>query len=121
MTDDERVKLADMRRLVFANLARGVAMQTVMETFHLSEKEATDIFRMVGERIGQYRFERKMPYADYKSIPGAMKNCAMLLHSLGKIGPIALTTDPKLKVREAAFGTGGQMMEALMDNRRNRT
>lgn len=99
---------SDVRRLVFANLAKGVPVKHVMEAFKLSEKEVLDIFDFVSKKIRSYRFERAEPFAACDTINAAMKNAAIVLLTLEKLN---LATDPKFsKVETAIFDPFAQGM-----------
>lgn len=96
MTEAERGRLAEVRRLIFQNLANRVPMASVMGAFRLSEKEVMDHFRFVARCITEYRFKRAMPLHQLHGVEDAALGRLVFFGTLAKIGPIALTSDHKL-------------------------
>lgn len=92
MSETDRVKLAEERKLIFANLVNGVPRQHVMETFQKSEHEVDAIYGFVATKVISYRFERGMPFVNCRSLDDAIRNKALVLHSLERVN---LQTDPK--------------------------
>ncbi len=99
MSETDRVKLAEERKLIFANLVNGVARTHVMEAFKKSDAEIDAIFGFVATKVISYRFERALPYVNCRSLDDAIRNRALVLHSLDRIN---LQTDAKFpKVQTA--------------------
>ncbi len=99
MSETDRVKLAEERKLIFANLVNGVPVASVMEAFKRSEDEVMADFAFVATKIISYRFERGMPFVNCRSIDEAIRKKALALHSLERIN---LLTDPVYSKVETA-------------------
>lgn len=95
MTDAERERLAETRRLIFKNLANKVPLDKIKGAFRLSEKEVNDHFRFVARAIKEYRFKRALTYHRLDSFADAVLGRMVFLATLDKIGPIRLTSDHK--------------------------
>lgn len=93
MSDAERTRLADTRRLIFQNLANGVRVEQVMAAFRMSEKEVRDHFAFVARKITEYRFQRAIPYLRCDSVAAAVENKRPFFATLQKCGPVYLTSD----------------------------
>jgi len=113
MTDAERQRLAETRRLIFKNLANGVVVEKVMAAFGLSEKEVLDHFRFVARKIWGYRFERGMPYIKVETPADARCQVAPLLHTLKRIGPVSLTSDHKFSHEVVVPIDGGEAKDRI--------
>jgi hypothetical protein len=96
LAEEERKHLADVRRLIFVNLANGVQVPDVMVAYRLSEKEVLDHFRFVSRKIWGYRFERGLPYIRCETPQDAFHQRRALFHSLDRCGDTYLTSDHRL-------------------------
>lgn len=92
---DDRGKLAEERKMIFANLANGVGVPEVMAAFQKSEKEVLAIFDWVAKKVAAYRFERGLPFTLCKSIDDARRQQATVLHTLERLN---LKVDPKFNI-----------------------
>ncbi len=89
-TDAERAALIerrskDERVLIYSNLLNGVPVWKLMETFHKSDKEIMDVFRLVSRAVIHYCFKRKMPPVFCDGIAVAQKHKRTILPLLTKI------------------------------------
>lgn len=96
MTDEERARLAETRRLIFQNLCNGVSVQQAMGAFQLSEKEVRDHFAFVARKIVEYRFRRTLPWIKCGTIGEAIANRVALFKVLANLGAVYLTSDFKI-------------------------
>lgn len=100
MTDAERAKLAFERRLIFENVANGVATEQIMAAFRRSRIEVQKEIEFVARKIREYRFKRLsagsaharhlVPCDTYAEIRAHRRT---LLETLSKIGPETLASD----------------------------
>lgn len=59
MTEDERLKLGERRRLIFENVAGGVPTEEIMAAFQLSELEIQQDVAFVAKKLKEYNFRRQ--------------------------------------------------------------
>jgi len=99
MIETERERLASDRRLIFENVANGVAIETIMAAFRRSRLEVQKDVEFVANKIREYRFRRlaigsaharhMVPCGTYAEIRA---NRHSLLETLRKLGPEALSS-----------------------------
>lgn len=93
MSPEERQRLTEERRLIFANLANGVDKRQVMAAFHRSEAEVNREFDFVRRKLAEYRFRRLLPPLACDSAQDLRWNRRALLESLDKLGPEYLASE----------------------------
>jgi hypothetical protein len=122
MDERERKRVGETRRLIFENIANGVPVDRVMETFALSNLEVQKEVAFVAGKIREYRFRRCADGSPHGAPPlpcdtfaEIRQNRKALLETLAKLGPLYLSSDlilPRIQiqkldhpemVREAAF------------------
>lgn len=96
MTEAERARLAEARRLIFKNLAKEVPVAKVAGAFRMSEKEVTDHFQFVARAIKEYRFRRALIFHKLDTPRDAITGNRVFIDTLSKLGPMVLTSDHKL-------------------------
>jgi hypothetical protein len=123
-----RESLGEMRRLIFENVANGVAIDRVMAAFSQSNLEVQKHVAFVARKIAEYRFRRCADGSPHGAPPLASETYAdirlnrkALLETLSRLGPLYLSSDllmPRIQiqkldhpdmVREAAFRASGAL------------
>jgi|SRR5579871_1529099 len=129
MTEDERIVLGTERKLMFENVANGVAVETICKAFHRSALEVQREVFFVARKIKEYRFNRasnpmgkfvqtgvkngqRLGYWDkpgtWAPVPcdtyaEIRANRISLLETLGKLGPLYLSSElflPKVHIHK---------------------
>ena len=110
MTEEERRKLSEKRRLVYENVANGVELETIRTAFKVSEMEIIQIVAFVGKKITEYRFRRAAeggkgaaPPIACSTLVDARLNRKAALETLGKLGPVYLSSElilPKIAIQK---------------------
>lgn len=118
---DDRVKMAERRKLIFQNLVNGVPQEALRETFQATDKEIGGIFEYVTRKVRSYRFERGMPFVKCDTVDAARRNQALVLHTLERLN---LSKDPKFsKIESFGFGPepeSGRLVTEALDGIRER-
>lgn len=92
MTEDERRRLGQTRRLVFQNLANGVAPEKIGENLRLSALEVEQAQAFVAKKITEYLTLRRQPPLPCGNLKEIRWNRRALLGVLAKIGDVDLST-----------------------------
>jgi hypothetical protein len=92
MTEDERRRLGETRRLVFQNLANGVPLEKIAANLRLSMLEIEQAQAFVAKKITEYLVLRRQPPLPCANIREIRWNRRQLLGVLAKIGDIDLST-----------------------------
>jgi len=103
MTDAERLKLGEDRKLIFENLANGVPLPEICTTFRRSETEIWRETAFVAKKITEYRFRRYMPPLACGDLVDIRRNRKALLETLAHLGPNYLSSElllPRIKAHE---------------------
>ena len=87
--------IAIERKLIFTNLLNGCNTQAVAAAFQKSEKEITDTFKFVVQKIKSYLFERDLLIFPCDTVDDARKNRLSFLETVEKVN---LATQPKFKI-----------------------
>lgn len=92
MTEDERRRLGNVRRLVFQNLANGVSPEKIGENLRLSALEVEQAQAFVAKKITEYLTLRRQPPLPCGNLKEIRWNRRALLGVLAKIGDVDLST-----------------------------
>lgn len=92
MTDEERRRLGQMRRMVFQNLANGVSPEKVSEALRLSALEVEQAQTFVSRKITEYLTLRRQPPLPCGTLKEIRWNRRALLGVLAKIGDVDLSS-----------------------------
>lgn len=92
MTEDERRRLGQTRRLVFQNLANGVSPEKIGENLRLSALEVEQAQAFVAKKITEYLTLRRQPPLPCGNLKEIRWNRRALLGVLAKIGDVDLST-----------------------------
>lgn len=92
MTDEERRRLGQSRRLVFQNLANGVAPEKVGEALRLSALEVEQAQAFVSRKIIEHLTLRRQPPLPCGTLKEIRWNRRALLGVLAKIGDVDLSS-----------------------------
>ena len=92
MTDEERRRLGQMRRMVFQNLANGVSPEKVSEALRLSALEVEQAQTFVSRKITEYLTLRRQPPLPCATLKEIRWNRRALLGVLAKIGDVDLSS-----------------------------
>jgi hypothetical protein len=93
MTEAERRDIGRTRRLVFQNLANGLAPEQVMAALRLSELEVDKARRTVSRKITEYLVLRRQPPIACDGLTAIRFNRQRLLAVLARIGDLDLSSD----------------------------
>ena len=114
-------ELGERRRMIFSNVANGVPRETIMRTFALSALEVDREVAYVARKIGEYRFERRLPPVACGDDREIRFNRKVLAECLEKLGPLYLgsqfimskitvhAVDDMSQAREAAQRSGARV------------
>jgi hypothetical protein len=103
MTEEDRRRLGERRRMIFENVANGVNIDALKTTFRASPEEIQRETAFVARKITEYRFQRRLPPIQCSTLGEIRANRVILLASLSKIGPMTLSTElilPRLLVHD---------------------
>lgn len=92
MTEDERRRLGQARRLVFQNLANGVSPEKIGADLRLSALEVEQAQAFVAKKITEYLTLRRQPPLPCANLKEIRWNRRALLGVLAKIGDVDLST-----------------------------
>lgn len=92
MTEEERRRLGQMRRMVFQNLANGVSPEKVGEALRLSALEVEQAQTFVSRKIVEYLTLRRQPPLPCTNLKEIRWNRRALLGVLAKIGDVDLSS-----------------------------
>jgi hypothetical protein len=92
MTEEERRRLGQTRRLVFQNLANGVSPEKVGENLRLSALEVEQAQGFVAKKITEYLTLRRQPPLPCGNLKEIRWNRRALLGVLAKIGDVDLSS-----------------------------
>lgn len=104
MTEAERLKLGEERRLIFENVANCVPIEQIMTAFRRSKEEVEREIAFVAKKIREYRFRRRMPPLECDDVRSIMWNRRALLENIAKLGPDYLSSDlliPRITIQRA--------------------
>jgi hypothetical protein len=93
MTEEERKRLGETRRLIFQNVACGLPIEQVAATFEVSRERVLKDVIHVARKIREYRFQRRLPPVPSESIVEIQVHRRFLLASLANIGSRPLASD----------------------------
>jgi hypothetical protein len=95
---EEQLRAADIKRLVFSNLVKGVPPPAVAAAFHLSIDDVQREFLDVLHKIKCYMRDRNIVGFDQLEVLAhARRDRVVVLHALSRLGPVYLTSPPKYK------------------------
>lgn len=92
MTEEERRRLGQMRRMVFQNLANGISPEKVGEALRLSALEVEQAQTFVSRKIVEYLTLRRQPPLPCANLKEIRWNRRALLGVLAKIGDVDLSS-----------------------------
>lgn len=84
-------------KLIFNNLLNGVEMAAICQTFHTTEQEVNEAYKLVIERIKLARFKSQMPFMKLDDLNDAKKNRLELLKLADDLEQY-LDIVPKIKI-----------------------
>jgi len=92
MTEDERRRLGQIRRLAFQNLANGVPPEKVAANLRLSVTEVERAQAFVAKKITEHLVLRRQPPLPCANLQEIRWNRRALLAALSRIGDIDLSS-----------------------------
>lgn len=93
MTEEDRRRLGEDRRLIFENVANGVPLEHVAAAFRRSVPEVERELGFVAKKLREYRFRRRQPPLDCDQVKDIRWNRVPLLETLRKLGPDYLSSE----------------------------